>query len=109
MDVSSNFPQKRHPERSASQTYRVTQSSGAESKDLGGVNFTQAAQSFSTTKDRTGASTKSFSGDEKTRSRYILLRPVITVHEKMSVTYQMRTAADPGLGLQWSKNPEPYG
>jgi hypothetical protein len=44
------LPQNRHPERSASQIYRVIQRlCGAESKDLGGACFTHGARSFSTT------------------------------------------------------------
>ena len=46
------FPQKRHPERSASQSYRVTQRLCAESKDLCGAYLTPAAQTFSTTETR---------------------------------------------------------
>jgi hypothetical protein len=47
-------PQNRHPERSASQIYRVTQRfDGAESKDLGGAYLAHAARSFSTTEART--------------------------------------------------------
>jgi hypothetical protein len=49
---SLKLPQKRHPERSASQLYRVTQRSGAESKDPGGADLTHAARSFSTTQAR---------------------------------------------------------
>ena len=46
---SSKFPQRRHPERSVSHIYRMTQCCGAESKDLGGAHLTHAARIFSTT------------------------------------------------------------
>jgi hypothetical protein len=45
---SSKLPQNRHPERSASQIYRVTRRLGAESKDPEGAYLTHAALSFST-------------------------------------------------------------
>jgi hypothetical protein len=51
---SSKFPQNRHPERSASQIYRVMQRMGAESKDPGDAYLTHAARSFPTTDARTG-------------------------------------------------------
>jgi hypothetical protein len=45
-------PRKRHPERSASQIYRVTLRLGAESKDPEGAYLTHAARTFSTTEAR---------------------------------------------------------
>jgi hypothetical protein len=50
---SSNLPQNRHPERSASQIYRVVQRLGAESKDLEGAYPTHAVGTLSTTEART--------------------------------------------------------
>ena len=49
-----NLPQNRHPERSASQIYRVKERLGAESKDPGCAYPTHAARSLSTTEARTG-------------------------------------------------------
>jgi hypothetical protein len=46
---SSKLPQNRHPERSASHIYRVTQRSGAESKDPEDAYLVDAVRSFSTT------------------------------------------------------------
>jgi hypothetical protein len=57
----SNSPQKRHPERSASQIYRVTQLDGAESKDPGDAYLTHAVRTFSTTEVRTGGAATVFS------------------------------------------------
>jgi hypothetical protein len=48
-NVFLKTPQNRHPERSASQIYRVAQLDGAESKDPEGAYLTDAARSFSTT------------------------------------------------------------
>jgi hypothetical protein len=50
---SSKLPQNRHPERSASQIYRVTQRSVRGSKDPGDAYLTHAARSFSTAEART--------------------------------------------------------
>jgi hypothetical protein len=50
---SSELPQSRHPERSASQIYRVTQLYGAESKDLCGAYFAHAVRAFSAAGART--------------------------------------------------------
>ena len=49
----SNLPQNRHPERSASQIYRVRHRLGAESKDLGGAYLTRAVGTLSTAEART--------------------------------------------------------
>jgi hypothetical protein len=49
---SFKLPQNRHPERSASEIYRVNSTWGAESKDLGGAYLSHAARSFSTTEAR---------------------------------------------------------
>src|ERR1700691_755183 len=49
-------PQNRHPERSASQIDCVTQCYGAESKDLGGPDFSHAARCFSTHRSPTAGS-----------------------------------------------------
>ena len=50
---SSNSPQNRHPERSASPIYRVTQRLWArKSKDLEDAHLTHAARTFSTTEAR---------------------------------------------------------
>ena len=47
-----DLKQNRHPERSASQIYRLTEGSGAESKDPGDPYLAHAARSFSTTETR---------------------------------------------------------
>jgi hypothetical protein len=48
----SKLPQNRHPERSASQIYRVNSVRGAESKDPEGAYLVDAVWSFSTTQAR---------------------------------------------------------
>ena len=44
--VSSSVPQNRHPERSASRTYRITETLCAEPKDLGDAKVVTAVRSF---------------------------------------------------------------
>src|ERR1700733_11251605 len=49
---SSQLPQNRHPERSASQIYRVNSVWGAESKDPYDAYLVDAVRTFSTTQTR---------------------------------------------------------
>jgi hypothetical protein len=63
-----NIPQSRHPERSASQIYRLTQRCGAESKDPEGAYLTHAARSFSTTEASTGRTRHGLSMEPGTRT-----------------------------------------
>ena len=89
---SSKLPQNRHPERSASQIYRVTERlwRGVEGP-RGCLSYSCCSKLFST-EARTGqAPLGAFPNAEKQEGK------IITFHERYTRDHQARTAADPIL------------
>jgi hypothetical protein len=91
------LPQTRHPERSAlTDLSRDTALVARSRRNPGGACLTHAARSFSTAEAAPGGF-------------FPWAWKMITLHERCTRDHPVRIAADPVVGLQWSKSSEQHG
>jgi hypothetical protein len=106
---SLKLPKNRHPERSASQIYRMIQRLAARSRRTSAMLILPVLfGAFHPPSPHRAGPPRSFPGAENQELASVLLCPAPT-STFCTGDHQVRIAADPVVGLRWSKAPSSVG